>query len=644
MPLINIKDMHKSYGTDVIFNRLNLTIYRKEKVGFIGSNGSGKTTLFKILNGMETYDTGEISKPNKLTIGYLPQEPILQTGKTVIQQVHTGLELILNLQNKINLVSHKLSQLKGKELEIAMKEYDRLCHEFEIAGGYEYETRVKTILTGVGLGEEFYGLKTDQLSGGQKSRLGLATVLLGNADLLLLDEPTNHLDLAGCQWLEKFIKNFDGAAIIISHDRYLLDNISDKIFELRNKDIKVYKGNYSKFLENKEKLELGQQREYEKRAKFVAETEDFIKRNINEKGMQGTARGRKKRLERLLKESPDYLSKPENDTYQVKFEFDDLKKQSHDVLKANKVSKSYGTLKLFENLSFEITAGQRLAITGPNGTGKTTLLRLATGQTNPDSGEIKLGRTIDFGYLDQQARELDPESTPLEHLEIICPDADKTKVRSRLGAFGFRGDDVFKKIENLSGGEQHRLLICSIISKNPELLLLDEPTNHLDIQTREALEEALAEYKGTIIAVSHDRFFLDKIAQRLLVIGADQLGNKKIGCFEFIDGGYSSYIEILNQRQANKNIQQKNSKVKNKTNSNPKRKAPSQIRKFNSWSIEEIESEIEKLEKDITVIQEKFGDEENYKLNGALEKLQSDFDNKQKELDLLYMAYEHKIS
>ena len=646
MPIISIKDLHKSYGAEVIFDKLSLTLYRKEKVGLIGANGTGKTTLFKLFAGMENYDEGQLIKSKSLRIGYLPQEPMFDGLKTVIEEVHQGLELILKLQARINELHHKIAAETGVELERSMKEYDRLCHEFEIAGGYDYESTVHSILAGVGLDQNFYDIKTSDLSGGQKSRLGLAKVLLEKTDMLLLDEPTNHLDLAGCQWLEKFIRNYEGAAVIVSHDRYLLDKIAEKIIVLKNKGVRVYKGNYSTYIETKDNIDLQQSRELEKKTDFVTHELDFIARNKNKEGMRGTALGRKKRLERLLKENPDYLKKAETES-QVRFSFGDLKKQSRQVLTCENLSMAYGDLVLFKGLNLELQAGDRLGITGPNGTGKSTLLKLALGHIQPTAGTIRMGKTLDIGYLDQQARELDRQCTVLEEVMKVVPEnSDKTSLRSRLGAFLFTGNDVFKKVGELSGGQQNRLILCKLVLKNPEVLVLDEPTNHLDIQTREVLENTLEDYSGTIIVVSHDRFFLDRIANQLLIIGADAFGNKCMGNFELITGSYSQYSELLLERQAAKQQQSEKAKKSAKDNvkqKEPKRSAPDDIKKFNKLKVEQIELEIGKLENRMTRLQDDFGREENYRDARKLADLHKQIDNTQAEIDLLYRAYEWKM-
>ena len=413
MAVITIQQLHKSFGAEVIFDGLDLVLHRKEKVGLVGANGSGKTTFFKLIAGLEQVDVGQVIRKKDLEIGYLPQEPIFEGDKTVLEEVHSQCELILKLEQKIEKLSEQMSRTVGAELKAVMREYDRLCHEFEIAGGYEYESRVKTILAGVGIDESLYGVKTNELSGGQKSRLGLAKVLLGRAELLLLDEPTNHLDLSGRQWLEKFIMNYDGAAVIVSHDRYLLDRVASKIIEVKNKSAKTWKGNYTRFVEESAKQKLAANREHEKRVEFVKNELDFIARNKDQEGMRGTARGRKKRLERLLAEEPDYLEKNIEDR-NVDFGFENLQKKSDIVLRCEDASKRYGDLVLFENLSFEMFSGQRLGITGPNNTGKTSLIKMAIGQVEPTSGTIRLGKTLKAGYLDQQGAELDSNLTVLE--------------------------------------------------------------------------------------------------------------------------------------------------------------------------------------------------------------------------------------
>ncbi len=572
MPIVTIKNVHISYNSQVIFDQLDLKIYPAEKIGLVGNNGSGKTTLLKLILRQLSADMGHIQQRKDLRIGYLPQEPVFSGEKTVFEELHSSAEEILNLQKKLHDSAHALSNFTGEELKSAMQQYERLSSEFELAGGYRYETRIKEIASGLGLLEKHYSLKTSQLSGGQLSRLGLAKVLLADAKLLLLDEPTNHLDWDATLWLEKFLRNFDGAAVIVSHDRFMLDRLVCKIVEISNRKVNVFPGNYSNYRQEKEKRETQQQRQYEHRLEFVEKTRDFIVRNINRKGTKNVAQGRQTRLDNLLKNNPDFLEKPQN-TKELNFKFAEAGNRSKRVDTAvisKNLSKSFGELNLFENLSFELFTGQRMGIIGPNGMGKTTILKLALGQIEPTSGTIGIKQSLSVGYLDQAGAELNPENTVLQEASSVLPQMLPEQMRSRLGAFMFFKDDVFKKISDLSGGERNRLALCKLVLSEPELLILDEPTNHLDIPSIEALENALQNYTGTIIAISHDRFFLDRIATHLLVLGADELGKTTPGKFEFIDGSFRKYTEILEQR-SQQEIQKQSSATKRQSRISRKR-------------------------------------------------------------------------
>ncbi|HEG42630.1 MAG TPA: ABC transporter ATP-binding protein [Phycisphaerales bacterium] len=650
MQIVTFVNVHKSFGQEIVFEGLSERLYAHQKVGMIGANGSGKTTFIKLILGEISPDVGEVVKRKGLRVGYLPQEPVFSGGLTVMEEMHAGVEDLLNIQRRIEAVSESLGALSGSELEEQMKEYDRLNHAFEVQGGYEYEARINTILAGLGFEPGVFHERTSSLSGGQLSRLGLAKVLLSETDLLLLDEPTNHLDLQAVEWLEKFLRNYKGAAVIISHDRYLLDRIATRIIEIGRGKSRVWKGNYSDYVAAKANDELRQRRRYKQRTEMVEKTRDFIARNINQKGMQGTARGRAKRLGRLFGNDPDYLDRVTNDK-RVRFSFARATSGSDLVLRCEFLSKSFGETILFKNLSFDLLAGERLGITGPNGTGKSTFLKLALGHIRPTDGSIRMGTTLKAGYLDQCAETLDADKTVLEEAKGIRPDMTEEALRGRLGGFLFCGDDVLKRVGDLSGGQLNRLMLCKLVLAEPDVLVLDEPTNHLDIPGRETLEGALKRFNGTLIVVSHDRFFLDRVVGKLIVMGVDKLGAKKMGQHEMLEAPakvYSRYAQILEERLADSVLadgkgKQKGAKKPRRGGAgDPKGKktTPKELRRFNKLSVEEIEEAIMLLEEEIDGLQVGFGDEAIYKQPELLAELRDEIEEKQAELALLYRAYE----
>jgi ATP-binding cassette subfamily F protein 3 len=652
MPIITLTDIHKSFGPEILFSGLNHRFYANEKVGLIGANGSGKTTILRLIMGEIEPDIGKVVLRKGLRVGHVPQEPVFDGRRTLLEEMHAGLEDVLGLQKKMQASAERLTGLHRRELKSAMEDYDHLSRQFELAGGYAYETRIHTLLAGLGLGEEVYQTKTEALSGGQLSRLSIAKALLADSDLLLLDEPTNHLDLEATVWLEKFLRSYRKAVVLISHDRYLLDAVVCKIVETRDRKIITWKGNYSQYLSDKGKAELAHQRQYEQRAEMVRKTKDFIARNKDREGMRKTARGRKRRLEKLLKTDPDFLAKPVQKK-KIRFKFSNRTQRSRLVLRAEAVSKAFGSLVLFEGLTFDVLAGQRLCITGPNGSGKSTLVKLALGQTEPTSGSIRMGPNLSTGYLDQHGRQLDPERTVLEEARAVRPDLSEEALRSRLGAFLFQGDDVFKKVPQLSGGQQNRLMLCRIVLSEPDVLVLDEPTNHLDVDSREVLEQVLLDYDGTIIFVSHDRYFIDKTAERLLVMGIDDFGVRSIGRFTFYSAAnkvYTRYSEQTEQRlteqrgrvqKAAKGTVRKYAKSRHvKT----KAVAPSELNRFNKFSTDEIEQMITELEEEVVLLQEKFGQAGMYRQPALFLEHRTLFESKREELDLLYRVYESRIA
>lgn len=645
MSIINLVNVHKAFGNEVVFAGIDAQFFRGEKVGLVGANGCGKTTIFRLILGQIAPDVGEVRKRKGLRIGYLPQEASFDGTRTVLEEMHSGLEELFAVQGRMEEVSKRMGALSGKSLDEAMREYDLLTHAFETGGGFTYESKTKTILAGLGFEEEHYHLKTDTLSGGQLSRLGLGKVLLGDTDVLLLDEPTNHLDLQAVEWLEAFLRNYDGTIIAISHDRYLLDSIADKIAEVENGRLTVWKGNYSEYVANKEIARIEAERNYRKQKEYIDRTEDFIKRNINLKGMQGAARGRRKHLQRKLKEEgyPEKMGVSKT----INFSFAESQSRSDLVLRCDKLEKSFGELTLFKDLSFDLLCGDRLGITGPNGTGKTTFLKMALGTMGDYEGELQLGSSLKVGYLDQHGDELDAEKTVLEEARSVRPDLLPEAVRGRLGAFLFSGDDVFKKIADLSGGQQNRLMLCKLVLAAPDVLIMDEPTNHLDIAGKETLEYALKEFNGAIIVVSHDRFFLDRIVDKLLVVGVDNLGKRSFGECELVDAEkkvYSRYAEMLKERKAIEEAgKAKPATAKKRKRSNEtKPKVSKEIRKFNKYRIEQIEEMIMELEEEIPEMETGFAAEQIYKDHKLSAELHEKVNSAKERLDLLYEVYEYK--
>ena len=393
MPIITLTDIYKSFGSEIVFSGLNQRFYANEKVGLTGVNGSGKTTLLRLILGETEPDSGKVVRRRGLRVGYVPQEPVSEGERTVLGEMHTGIEDVLSLQRRTLSAAERLGILEGRGLKAAMQEYELLSRKFELAGGYDYEARIRVILAGLGLGEELFGTKTRSLSGGQLSRLSIAKALSKEADILLLDEPTNHLDLEATIWLEKFLRNYTGAAVLISHDRYLLDSVVSKIIEVRDRRSLTWKGNYSQHLAEKQKTEISFSRRYKQRLNEVEKTRDFIARNKDREGMRKTARGRRRRLERLLKEDSGYLNKPSKEKVAA-FGFKGDVQKSEVVLRAEGLFKSFGSVVLFKDLSFDVLSGERLGITGPNGTGKSTLIKMALGQMEPGAGTISMGPSL----------------------------------------------------------------------------------------------------------------------------------------------------------------------------------------------------------------------------------------------------------
>ena len=647
MAIVTLSDIHVAFGPEVVLDQLDLRLHPGEKVGMVGVNGSGKSTILKLIVGQIEPDKGRVVKQKALRIGFLSQETTFSGDRTIMEEMHASVGHLLKIQREIQAVSHEMESLSGSVLQAMMKKYDRLCHDFEIAGGYAYEFRILKTLAGLGFEPELHYVKTSALSGGQLSRLGLAQVLMLETDLLLLDEPTNHLDLQATEWLEKFLTGYNGAAVVISHDRCLLDKVACKIIEVENRQARVWNGNYSNYVQTRQIERLQREREHTRRVEMVDRTLDFIARNKDQEGMRGTARGRKTRLKRLLKENPGYLDKSSSQKT-IRFSFGKTGRKSDLVLRCEGLSKSFGDLRLFENLTFDILSGQRIGITGPNGMGKSTFLRLALGQLEPSAGRIRMGKNLRVGYLDQHGDVLDPSRSVLEEALSTNPGLSLEQVRNRLGGFLFTGDDVFKQCGDLSGGQRNRLMLCRLVLADSDVLVMDEPTNHLDIASREMLEAAMEDYTGTMIVVSHDRYFLDRVVDKLIVVGVDELGSRCLGKTEFIDAkpAYSYYASLVRKRVENQQQKLESRAVGPRkrrpasAGSKPRSRIPEEFKRFNKYSVQQIEELIIELDQELAGMKERFGDEMIYKNPQRLAELQQSYDAKTAELDLLYRAYE----
>ena len=536
MSLVTLSNITKRYDPNIILDDISIAIAPGDRIGLIGRNGCGKTTLLKIMCGILTDFKGDVVLAKGRRIGYLSQEPELERDCTLRQEMLKVFEEQLTLEDKMLMLVEEMDTEDNPQL---MQEYARIQEMHERLGGYDYEHRINRVLSGLGFSEQDFNLPVRVLSGGQKSRATLAKLLLEEPDLLLFDEPTNHLDINGIEWLENYLNTeYKGAVLVVSHDRYFLDKVVRKVWELAANKISIYRGNYSKYLEVKNIEKIVDSRAYKMQQAFVAQEKEFIDRNIAGQRTR-EAQGRRKRLERV-----ELVEKPKLDAPTVKLDFTQETRGGDDILRCQNVSKQFGDKVLFTDLSFEVNRGDVVGIIGPNGTGKTTLFRMILGQETPTQGELWVGPTLKFGYYNQELEGLNPANDVLDEVWQLCPDYTQFEIRSYLAKFIFSGDDVFKKVGNLSGGEQSRVQLAKLLLQKANVFLLDEPTNHLDIPAREALENALADYPATLFIISHDRFLLNRLATKLLIFDMTKQGIYT----HFFEGTYAEY-EAEQQRK-----------------------------------------------------------------------------------------------
>ena len=530
--VLSCSHISKSFGTDEIIKDATFNIEDREKAAIIGINGAGKSTLLKIIVGELSADQGEVAFAKDSTYGYLAQHQNLSSDNSIYDEVLSTRQDILSMEASIRRMEEDMNNLSGNELDTLMEQYTRLTHDFDLAGGYAYRSEVTGVLKGLGFGENDFSLNVNTLSGGQKTRVALSKLLLSKPDIILLDEPTNHLDMNSISWLEGFLSDYKGSVIIVAHDRYFLDKIVSKVIEIDNGTVTTFSGNYTDYASKKAVLRNMQLKAYMNQQREIKHQEEVITKlkQFNREKSIKRAESREKMLDKI-----QILDKPSalNDKMNIRLE--PGIESGNDVLKVTGLSKAFDGNRLFNNISFEIKKGERVALIGNNGTGKTTILKILNGIIPADSGVVELGSNVYIGYYDQEHHVLDPDKTLFQEIQDAYPDLNNTRIRSTLAAFLFTGDDVFKYIRELSGGEKGRVSLAKLMLSNANLLILDEPTNHLDITSKEILENALNSYTGTVLYVSHDRYFINSTATRIIELTANTLIN-------YI-GNYDYYLE-----------------------------------------------------------------------------------------------------
>lgn len=632
--ILNATNISKSFGGNEIIKDANFLVNEHEKVAIVGVNGAGKTTLLKILTGEEHADSGNVILAKDAKLGYLRQINNVDSTLSIIDELYTVIEHILNMEKRMLEMQEQMKHLSGEELEELYSSYTALTHSYELMDGYAAKSKVIGILKGLGFDENDFDRKINTLSGGQKTRVFLAKLLLEEPDIILLDEPTNHLDLRSIEWLESYLLNYKGAVIIVSHDRYFLDKIVSKVIDIENAEVQMYSGNYSEFSSKKQMLLDARMKEYLNQQQEIKHQEAVITKlkQFNREKSIKRAESRQKQLEKI-----DRVEAPITHIENMRLSLDISKESGKDVLAVHNLSKSFDEKHLFSNINFEIKRGERVAIIGDNGTGKTTLLKIINGLLPPDTGEIIYGSNVSIAYYDQEHQVLHMDKTLFDEISDTYPDMSNTQIRNILAAFLFTGEDVYKKIGDLSGGERGRVSLVKLMLSKANFLLLDEPTNHLDILSKDVLESALNSFPGTICYVSHDRYFINKTATRIL----DLTGNRLLNYI----GNYDYYIE---KREAvegasnlsNNNIEEKPAEISDAKQEWIENKIAQAQKKKISNALNKCEKEIEKLEDKLSLIDEEFANPEISSNVGKLMELQKEKTTLEEKLEKLMNEWE----
>jgi ATP-binding cassette, subfamily F, member 3 len=540
MILLQVNQLMKNFGADPILSNIKLEVQTRDRIALVGRNGAGKSTLLKIIAGQMSYDSGEIIKPKDVKIGYLAQNTGLESEQSIWDEMLTVFEHFQVQEKELRRLEERMSDpdlmANQQEYDRILSEYDKLQVQFKEEGGYQYESDIRSVLHGLNFHSFSYDTKISTLSGGQKTRLALGKLLLTKPDILILDEPTNHLDIDTLTWLEQYLQNYDGAILIVSHDRYFLDKVVSQVYEISRLQIRKYTGNYSAYLDQKAANFEREMKEYEKQQEEVAKLQDFIQRNLARASTTKRAQSRRKQLEKM-----DIKDRPLGDEKSASFGFQIDKQSGNEVLKADSIAIGYDGAEISNGISFRITRGESIALVGPNGVGKSTLLKTIIDKLSPIAGDFQHGSNVFIGYYDQEQAELSSNKRVLNELWDEYPLKPEKDIRTVLGNFLFSGDDVLKNVSTLSGGEKARLALAKLMMQKANFLILDEPTNHLDLDSKEILENALIDYPGTILFVSHDRYFINRITTKVIELS-------KNGATEYL-GDYDYFIEKKQEQE-----------------------------------------------------------------------------------------------
>ena len=637
MIVLSCNNLYKSFGIDSILEDICFTVNEGDKIGVIGVNGTGKTTLMKILTGEYGYDQGDIYTSKDCEIGYLQQNTNFHSNNSILEEVLEVFKPLIDMENYLRELEHRISEEGSKNnspiLEKLMDDYSNTLETFASKNGYGYKSEAKGVLKGLGFKDEDMDKPIAILSGGEKTRVLLGKLLLKKPTLLLLDEPTNHLDSEAIEWLEFFLKQYKGTVMLISHDRYFLDQVVDRVFEVHNKKLKSYNGNYSKFIELskvEKEIELKKFEDQQKDLKKQEESIERLKAYGREKHLK-RARSKEKALDKI-----DVLDKPEAYRKKAKIKFNPSISSGNDVLHVENISMAYDDKVLFKGVNFDIYRGEKVALIGPNGIGKSTLFKIIMNELSPVNGEIKLGTNVNVSYFHQEQKTLNLDNTIIDEIWDTNDRLTQTEIRNMLGSLLFENEEVFKKISTLSGGERARIAILKLILSKANFLLLDEPTNHLDIDSKEVLEEALENYTGTIFTISHDRYFLNTVVDKILVLSED-------GVTEYL-GNYDYYINKKRETEEMATIEVVQEKTKTQIKEERrKEKEQREKEKKNRNKLKNIEKEIEEIELKIEELDNLLCQEEVYSNPIKSKEVSQEKINYEDKLSLLYEAWEELV-